>query len=394
MASETAPGPLPVLFFRPHLAGGGADRVTLTLLRTLDRGLFAPALALVRAEGPFLADLPADVPLVDLGAGSLWRAAPALAAALRRRRPRVLFSTSSGGNVVAVLARDLSRHRCRLVLSERGRLVRGPLAPRKRLLLGAKRLLYRRADRVTAVSAGVKRDLVERLGLPPERVDVVYSPLVTPEMPALAAQEPPHPWLAGGPGGSPPAVPVVLAVGRLVAEKDYPGLLSAFARVCAARPARLLILGEGPQRPALERLAEELGVAADVALPGFDKNPFRYMARASVYVLSSRFEGLPGALVQAMACGAPAIATDCDSGPAEIVLSPDEGLLVPVGDPEVLAAAILRVLDDPGLRARLAERGRAAAERFRAEAVVGLYERALLPAGRPLPAAAAGEAAR
>ncbi len=392
MASEAAPARVTVLFFRPHLAGGGADRVTLTLLESIDRAAFAPSLALARLEGPFLDDVPADVPVVDLRSARLWRTAPALAAELRRSRPQVLFSTSSGGNAVAVLARALSRHRCRLVLAERNRLVRGPLSPKKRLILAAKRLLYPRADRLTAVSAGVKREMVERLGLAPERIEVVYSPLVTPEIAALAAEEPPHPWLATGTGG-PPRVPVLLAVGRLVAEKDHATLLAAFARVRAARPARLLILGEGPLRPALESLAAELGVAADVALPGFDKNPFRYMARATVFVLSSRFEGLPGALVQAMACGAPAVATDCDSGPSEILRSEDEGLLVPVGDPEALAAAVLRVLGDPALRGRLAERGRAAADRFRADAIVGLYERTLLAGGGAAPRKTAREMA-
>src|SRR5690606_7355967 len=122
-----------------------------------------------------------------------------------------------------------------------------------------------------------------------------------------------HPWAQAGDS------PIILGVGRLSAQKDFPTLLRAFSRVRTLRPARLAILGEGPARTELEELARQLDCEDDVLLPGFQNNPFSWMTSSRVFVLSSLWEGLPGALVQAMACGVPVISTDCNSGPAEIL---------------------------------------------------------------------------
>ncbi len=365
-AAEPAGRPWRVLFARPTLTEGGADRVTITLLRHLDRARFAPSLVLMRASGPLLAEVPADVPVHELGASSLWTAWRPLARRLRRERPDVLFSTCSGMNLpAAVAARRVGGQR--LVLSERNGLVRDQPIWKRVVSLACKRALYPRADLVTAVSEGVRRDLVARLALPPERVRTVYSPLVTPELLAAAAAAPADPWLADG------APPLLVAAGRLVPAKDFATLLRAFALLRERLPARLVVLGEGAQRGGLERLAEELGCRRHVRLPGFLANPFPYMARATAFVLSSRYEGLPGVLIQAMACGAPVVATDCPFGPREIVEDGVSGLLVPVGEAAALAAAMERLLAQPGLRATLADRARQAAARFTVERVLPLY---------------------
>src|SRR5690606_8901187 len=147
-----------------------------------------------------------------------------------------------------------------------------------------------------------------------------------------------------------------------------------FARVRRARPARLVILGEGPERDRLEDLAHDLYVEDDVNLPGFIDNPFAYMARAGVFALSSRFEGLPGVLIQAMACGCPVVSTDCPSGPAEILERERFGPLVPVGDDEALARAILATLDRPPSRERLRGRAKRFTSDRAAEEVIALVE--------------------
>ena len=165
--------------------------------------------------------------------------------------------------------------------------------------------------------------------------------MVTPELEDLAAETPAHPWLRD------PKVPVCLAAGRLCPQKDYPTLIRAFATLAETRPLRLLILGDGPDRADLESLIRQLGLADRVALPGFAENPFSAMARAGVFVLSSAWEGLPGVLIQAMACGTPVVATDCPSGPREVLVDGRYGPLVPVGDPEALAQAIGETLDRP-----------------------------------------------
>jgi glycosyltransferase involved in cell wall biosynthesis len=212
---------------------------------------------------------------------------------------------------------------------------------RQRLVPALARRCYRWADAVVAVSEGVATDLRLTTHLPAERIRTLPNPIVTPEVAALARQPLEHPWFAAD------APPVILAVGRLERQKDFATLLRAFALVRHRRPGRLVVLGEGAERASLEALAVELGVAADVTFPGFVANPFAFMARAGVFVLSSRWEGMPGVLIQAMACGAPVVSTDCASGPRELLQGGRYGVLVPVGDAESLAAGITRMLDRP-----------------------------------------------
>lgn len=359
-----------VLFLRPTMGRGGADRVTSTLLRSLDRDRFRPQLALMRREGELLAELPADVPIHDLEAPGLSRAAGPLGRLLQQVRPDVLFSTSGGANVVAVLAARRAGFGGRLVLSERNALLRDQPPLKKWTMLLLKRLLYRHADLVTAVSEGVRGDLLRRLRLSADRVRTVFNPIVTPELEARAAAGLEDAWLEG-------SAPLLLAAGRLETAKDFPTLLRALTLVRRRRPARLVILGEGSQRRRLERLVGEGPGASVVRLPGFERNPLRWMARCTLFVLSSRFEGLPGVLVQAMACGAPVVATDCPFGPAEIVRRPAEGMLVPVGDERAMADAIVRLLADPEARRAQAEEGRRAAGRFTLDRILPLYEAAL-----------------
>jgi glycosyltransferase involved in cell wall biosynthesis len=217
---------------------------------------------------------------------------------------------------------------------------------------------YRMADGIVAVSDGVADDLARCSGLPREGITTVYNPVITAELAPLARQALAHPWF------QPAAPPVILGVGSLAARKDFPTLLRAFARVRAQRGCRLVILGQGstPEKTAevkaeLMALATSLGVAADVDLPGFVANPFAYMSRAGAFVLSSAYEGLPGVMIQALACGCPVVSTDCPSGPAEILDGGRFGALVPVGDDQAMAQAITATLDDPIAAERLQARG-------------------------------------
>ncbi len=187
------------------------------------------------------------------------------------------------------------------------------------------RRFYPWADTVIAVSEGVADDLVSCLGLSRAQITVIPNPVVSDDIEALANEPLEHPWFAPG------APPVLLAAGRLTTQKAFPTLLQAFARLVPERDLRLMILGEGPDRGALQAEIDALGLGARVALPGFDPNPFRYLARARLFVLSSAWEGLPGVLIQAMACGTPVVSTDCPSGPREVLENGRLGPLVPVG---------------------------------------------------------------
>ncbi len=225
-----------------------------------------------------------------------------------------------------------------------------------------RRLLFPSAAHVVAVSQGVAETVAGAAGVPEARLSVIYNPAAAPEALRRAEEPADHPWLAdGGP-------PVILAAGRLARQKDFPTLIEAFRRVLAERPCRLLILGEGPMRAELEGRVRALGLEAHAALPGWVENPWAFMARAALFVLSSRHEGFPGALVEALASGCPAVSTDCPAGPAEILEDP--GLLAPVGDPEALAGVMLRALARPADRAAL----RAKAARFSMERAVAGYE--------------------
>lgn len=361
-----------VLFFRPTLDDGGADRVTVTLLRYLDRARFAPSLALASRRGVLLPEVPSDVPVLDLGAPRLALAALPLARVIRATQPDVIFSTSSSSNTIAVAARTLSRSSARLVLSERSALVRRDVGRARRYLeLPLKRVAYRRADLVTAVSEGVARDLVTTLGLPSARVQTVWNPIVTEDVTRRAEERIDHPFFGNG-------RPVLLACGRLIADKDYPTLLHAFARVVAARPARLVILGEGPLRAELEAQARALRIAADVSFVGFDPNPLKYMARAYLLLQTSRREGLPGTLIQSMAVGTPVIATDCEHGVREVVSDGQDGWIVPIGDAAALARRTIELLDDPSRRDSFAMHATRTASRFSMHESLARYERAIV----------------
>jgi glycosyltransferase involved in cell wall biosynthesis len=385
-----------VMFFCPTLGEGGADRVVLTLLRRLARARVRPELALMRREGALVADVPADVPTFVLGSRRLLVSAPDLARLIRRERPDVVFSTHGGSNVIAAIAHGLAGSRARLVLSERSALVRGDRGRARRALeLPAKRITYRRADLVTAVSGGVARELAARLGLAAGKIRVVYNPVIDDELAAAAAEPVAHPWFEGAGAAGSAAVPVIVAVGRLVEIKDYPTLLDAFARIRAARPARLLVLGEGPLRAALEARVRAAGLGGDVVLHGFDRNPFKYMARARLLLHASRAEGLPGALIQAMACGTPVVSTDCDFGPREVIARPGhDGFLVPVGDAAALADRALALLADGDLARRVAAAARQSAQRFTAAAALARYAAAITGDAAPGAGAPAEEGAR
>jgi glycosyltransferase involved in cell wall biosynthesis len=216
----------------------------------------------------------------------------------------------------------------------------------------------------------VADDLAKSLDLPADLITAIYNPMVDEELEALSQEEVDHPWLGG-------EVPVLLAVGRLVSQKDYPMLLRAFSEVRRKRPVRLIVLGEGELRGELEHLAKRLRIQSDVDFPGFIKNPFPFMRKCTMYVLTSRIEGLPGALIQAMACGAPAISTDCPSGPSEIIQQGKNGILVPVGDSAKLVSAIETLLDTPHLRETLSKAGRDIAVAFGVSPMIRRYEDAI-----------------
>ena len=337
-----------VAMFAHSLKGGGVERITVNMAQHLASQGHRVDLLLRSATGDFLAEIPAGVRVVELGRSHV-RTLFRLARYLRRERPRSLLTLMYPQNEIALLARRLAGTRVRTLVSVRSMLsgqedlvdFRWPLV--RRIHATCVRLLarccYPSADGVVTVSDGAANDIAHLTGLPRSHITVIRNPVIRPQLFARAAERATHPWLAGdGP-------PVILGVGRLHRIKDFKTLIEAFALVRSQREARLLIVGDGPDRNALHRLARELGVAADVDLPGFTGNPYPAIRAAAVLALTSRFDALPGVLIEALALGTPIVATDCPSGPREILCGGRYGDLVPVGDATGVAAAILSVLD-------------------------------------------------
>ncbi len=336
--------------YLPTLVGGGAERVMLNLaVGFVERG-FPVDFVLAQCEGAFMSEFPQNVHLVELNPvklkfGRSIFSLPALIRYIRRERPAALL-TSLHANIIAIWAKRLAGVPLRLVISEQNTFS----LQNQMLSGGAGKLMpwlirwnYPLADEITAVSEGAALDLSISGKIPRERIKVVYNPIITSETILKSKENLDHPWFKPG------EPPVILAVGRLTVQKDYPLLIKAFARVRQSMPVRLLILGDGPDRDALCALINELGVEKDVSLPGFVHNPYPYMAHASIFVLSSRWEGLPTVLVEALCCGAPLVATDCPSGPREILRDGQFGKLVPVGDVDCLAEAIQDALQCKGI---------------------------------------------
>jgi glycosyltransferase involved in cell wall biosynthesis len=343
---------------------GGAERVTVHLACGLSQAGVPTDLVLGNARGEFLTQVPPAVRVCPLGAETLRRAVLPLARYLRSARPAAVVAQMSFAGVAALVARRVARIDVPVVVVQQNQLsqhVGDGHISRPRLALI--KWLYPRAEALVGVSDGVSRDLEQRLGLPPWSVHTIYNPIVDGRLHQMAAEPAEHPWLAGdGP-------PVLLAVGRLARQKDYATLLAAFAMLRKRRTVRLLILGEGSERPHLQQLCNTLGIAGDVALPGTTTNPYACMARAAALVLSSRFEGLPTVLVEALACGCPVVSTDCPSGPSEILAQARFGRLVPVANPTALAAGLADVLEHPPPREPL----RARADDFSHERAVAKY---------------------
>ncbi|MEM2567684.1 MAG: glycosyltransferase [Candidatus Bathyarchaeia archaeon] len=333
-----------IAIFLPSLRGGGAERVMVNLARGFyEQGLIVD-LVLAKAEGPYLSEVSPGIRTVDFKVKRVLHALPGLIRYLRRERPKALLSAMSHANIVAIGAKKLSQAKSRLVISEHNTLsqaTKHTSLQRVRFMPFLIRRFYPWADAVVAVSYGVAEDLVAQTGLSMEKIKVIYNPVVTLDLFAKAKEPLDHPWFALG------QPPVILGVGKLTLQKDFGTLIRAFALVRKECPARLLILGEGEERPKLEALVRQLGLEGEVSLAGFVNNPYKYMKRAAVLVLSSRWEGLPSVLIEAMALGTALVSTNCPSGPAEILEGGKWGKLVPLGDPEALACAILETLHDP-----------------------------------------------
>ena len=303
-----------------------------------------PAVSAARARAFALRRFGADaLPLAGVTLPRMLRHLEGLAASLSELRPQAVLAMGTQSNLAAVWARALARVPSRVAVTECSTLsiaAQRPLWSFRRAYPGLVRGVYPRADKVLTVSHAVADDLAATAQLPRDWLETIPN-WIGDDLPAKAAAAPPHPWLAPG------EPPVVLGVGRLHWQKDFPLLLRAFARLRRQRPLRLILLGEGGERGRLEALARELGIADDLAMPGFVANPYAWMAHAALLTVTSVSEGFGNVIVEALACGLPVVSVDCPGGPREILEGGRFGRLAPVGDADALAEAMAATLDRP-----------------------------------------------
>ncbi len=326
----------------PTLDQGGAERSMVHLANALfRRGCQAQLVTALSGDGVYRDEIEQGLPFVDLGAGRQRYFPRVLGRYISDCKPDIIVSALMSNWTVGIAM--LAKYPVKIVISERSVLSTqiknaGNMLADISFLLS--RFLYPRAARVVAVSQGVADDLVAHQLVKPDRIKVIYNPVISDQFYKLLKEEMSLPLLH-------PTSPNFVAVGRFHEDKNYPLLIKAFAMLRRNMPCRLILFGEGVLRPALESLIAELGLGEDVLLPGFVRNPFPYITRASCFVLSSRVEGLPGALIQALGCGTTVVATNCVSGPAEILDNGKYGILVPVGDVEALHKGMCEALAHP-----------------------------------------------
>lgn len=372
----------------PHLARGGADLVMLSLARGLIERGYRADIHLLNELNTIEDKIPPEVRwtvleqeriqgfrdrahlarrfgsrILKVLRSDLLNNARSVAAYIDEEKPDCVLASLPQAKSAALLALSFTKLKPVAIP-----IVHNVLMNTSRRFHTLYAILFPFADRVVAVSDGVADNLSHKLEFPRESISRIYNPVVTEEISELARTVPEHPWMSDdGP-------PVILGAGRLARAKDFPTLLRAFRQVSQNREARLIILGEGRWRKRLEKMTRKLGIQESVSLPGWVSNPYAFMSRASLFVLSSKYEGLGNVLIEAMACGCPCVSTNCPSGPAEILDNGRFGPLVPVGDDSALAAAMERVLDSPPDKEALLAR----AQEFSHDASIDQYERLIL----------------
>jgi len=360
---------LDLLIVNAGLSDCSVHRIQVTLANALAKRGYRVAVASLYEQGPLLEQLSPDVASYVFGWWRAHRLIRPLADLIDELKPRRVMSAFVKVNTITALASGRAKTPHKLVLCEHNQPFKWPMAGYPKTLLVAQwmaKWTYRRANRVVCVSHGLAEAHRRISWLPKQKYEVIYDPVVSDELLALAEARPDHPWLDG-------PVPLIVSVGRLAPIKNNSLLIRAFARLVKERDARLIIFGEGAERAELEALAKSLGVADRIEFPGFVPNPYGFVRRADLLALTSLQEGLSDVIIEALAFGTSVVSVDCPTGPREILCNGEFGALVPVGDVPALADAMLHSLDNPMPTEKLIGR----AQDFTVEKAVNAYERLL-----------------
>ena len=331
--------------FLPALLIGGAEKVLIELANNLSAKEWRIHVVVMSGAGPMAGNLNAAVELVDLSCDSYKQAIVALARYYKTRRPSVILTSMYATGLAAIAASFIARHKPKIIVgahnSLQAKVSRADNLKDKWLLMPLCRILFPFADGFVAVSKGVAQELEALLGIPRKRIRAIYNPVINEDLPKLAAEPLFHPWFMDIETRQ---HKTLVSVGRLVEQKGYDILLQTLLLVRDKLDVRLVIIGGGPLFSELENTAQKLGISDAVDFVGMQKNPFKFVARADLFVLSSRWEGLANVLIEALGCGCPVVSTNCRYGPEEILEGERYGALAAVDDPIDLAAKIISSL--------------------------------------------------
>ncbi|MCK4321004.1 glycosyltransferase [candidate division WOR-3 bacterium] len=363
-----------ILFILDVLEFGGAQRVSLNILRFLNRSRFTPLLTLLKGKGNYIKMLPQDVTAYNLNLKRARFGVFDLVRILKITRPHIVFSTVNYIDEVVNVALRIYAGSYKLIL-------RSPNFPSQNIhkypvyVRLISRWSYNKADMVIASTKAMKSDLQLIFDLPLEKVKLVHNPVDLQLISSLSKKSVEE-KLFHTEGDN--YRPVIVSMGRLTEQKGFTYLIRAFKMVQNELPSKLVIIGDGAQKRDLENLTESLGIAEDVIFLGLQSNPYKYLANSDLFVLSSLWEGFPNSLVEAMTCGIPVISTDCPSGPKEIITNGENGLLVPPKDYQALVNSILQVLTNKKLASNLAESGLERVKDFEVKMITKKYEQLFL----------------
>ncbi|WP_019422649.1 glycosyltransferase [Paenibacillus sp. OSY-SE] len=353
-----------VLFITPNLHGGGAERVVVNLLKHIDRDRISPCFMTLSLHGPFVSHLPEDIAVTDLGISQVRYSVIKLVNEINRIQPDVIMSTLMHLNIALLAIKPFLKGNPKIIVREAN-------MPSQELKRRGKlhRLLYKwyypRADQIIALSNDMKNDILQsNEQIQSQQVTIIHNPVVLHEIRKNAQEQVNHRWL------SDKKMPVILNVGRLEEQKDHITLLHSFAIVHQRMDCRMIILGTGSQYERLNALAQQLNIREHIDFAGFVENPYMYMRQSDLFILSSKYEGLPNVLLEAMGLGLPIVSTNC-AGVPDVLEEGTYGKVVPIGDAEQLADGIYAKLTspDPSDFMKL----RTHAEKFDIERIVDQY---------------------
>lgn len=367
-----------ILIFIPSLAGGGAERTIINIMKYIDKNMFNVVLVMVNEniknnnKHEYIDLVPEDIEIKYLNCKlsnyNVFKIISRLSKTIYNEKPDLIFSTTIKANIIAIVAKLICKVKIPIVVRESNNRTEAGITILGKLITS---YLYKKSQHIISLSKGVKLDLVNNFKINKNNITVIYNPIDINEISKLSLETVDDILIDN-------SCKIIIASGRLVEQKDYPTLLKAFKQIQREINCKLLILGKGPKEEELKQLCKELNIHNDVVFLGFKYNPYKYMSISDLFILSSRWEGFGHVIVEAMAVGTPVIATNCKSGPSEIIKNEYFGKIVDVGDYDMIAKNAIEILTDRNMRQELSKKSLERSKDFDAQEIVKQYESVFL----------------